>query len=174
MSFEKRKKLADLKADSNALFEHRLAVLLEKKKQVVSSIRDEAIYFLNEQGFSINKSVLVNSPLQVEADYKGSMKIKIVLSDPADSFMGADIILDVDYLKQKFEFTVDLFRQSFDTIWEDDLDKAILDYISQNEKISELNAADINGNYKITLIKSQNQKTEFENISDVLKFVLEM
>lgn len=174
MSFEKRKKLADLKADSKKLFEQRLAALLEKKNKAISSMRDEAVYFLSEQGFSIDKLALVRTPLSVEANYKGSMNILLVFSDPNDSFIGADITLDVDYLKQKFEFSINLNRRSFPNIWEDDLDKAISNYLNQNEQISMLNASDIDGSYKITSISSSNHNTEFINISDLLKFVLEM
>lgn len=172
MSFEKRKKLADLKADCDVIFQHRLEVLQEKKKQVISSMRDEAVYFLVEQGFSVDKLSLVRTPLSVEADYKGSMKIRLVFSDPKDSFMGADITLDVDYLRQKFEFSINLARQSFPHIWEDDLDVAISLYTELHQKLIELDSQDISGNYDITLIKDSPQT--FNCVSDMLKFVLEM
>ncbi|MCQ9124344.1 kinase [Rodentibacter caecimuris] len=170
MSFELRKQLADLKAESDALFKLRLEILQSKKENALFLMKNEAGTFLQSHGFNVVHS-MTNA---LEADYKGSMKIKIKFSDPKDSFIGADITIDVDYLSQSFGFNVNLSRQSFDNIFADDLSVEIAQYQAMVDKLTELNCKDIDGSFEITLIRQNLDKLTFSSISDVLKFVLEM
>ncbi len=170
MSFELRKQLADLKAESDALFEQRLAVLRNKKENAILLMMNEAIAFLQAQGFSVSNTI----PDVVKANYKGSMNIEIRFSDPQDSFIGADITIDVDYLAQSFGFGVNLARAHFASISAGDLLAEISQYQTMVDKLKSLACSDINGSFEITLIKQNLEKLAFSTMTDTLKFVLEM
>ncbi|MFQ1049072.1 kinase [Avibacterium paragallinarum] len=170
MSFELRKQLADLKAECNALFEQRLSVLRDKKENAISLMVDEAVSFLQEQGFT----VINNIPSTIEANYKGSMNIRIQFSDPADSFIGADITIDVDYLNQSYGFSVNLKRAYFNAIQTGDLSTEIMQYQAMIKRLAELGWTDIDGSFEIVLIKQDLNKLTFSSMEEVLAFVLEM
>lgn len=170
MSFELRKQLADLKAECDALFKQRLALLQGKKENAISLMTNEAIAFLQGQGFTVSNLI----PDTIEANYKGSMNIRIQFSDPKDSFVGADITIDVDYLAQSFGFSVNLAREAFNGILSGDLVEEISQYQTRVEKLKLLGCSDIDGSFEITLIKQNLEKLTFSTITDTLKFVLEM
>lgn len=170
MSFELRKQLADLKAETDALFKQRWETLQAKKENALSLMKNEAGAFLQSHGFTVSHS-MTNV---IDANYKGSMKIKIKFSDPKESFIGADITIDVDYLSQSFGFVVNLSRHIFDSILANDLSVEIAQYQAMLNKLNELNCKDIDGSFEITLIRQNLDKLTFSSISDVLKFVLEM
>lgn len=170
MSFELRKQLADLKAECNALFEQRLRVLREKKENAISLMIDEAISFLQAQGFTVSNYF----PNTIEANYKGSMNIRIQFSDPEDSFIGADITIDVDYLSQSYGFGVNLKRAYFNSIQAGDLSAEIMQYQAMITRLTELGWTDIDGSFEIVLIKQDLSKLTFSSMAEVLAFVLEM
>lgn len=171
MSFQQQKQLADQKDINKKLFEIRSQVIDNKKKAVLQTLKNDAIHFLKSLDFSVSAMPEMHT---ISANYKGQMNVNLTFSKPEETFFGADIVVDVDYLKQTFILGVNLTSQSFEHIWDNNLEKAITQYTEQNRLLETLNASDIDGSYQIHLKQENAQFIYFATINDALKHILQI
>lgn len=171
MSFQQQKQLADQKDINKKLFEARSTTLENKVKVVLQTLKNDAVAFLKSLDFSVSAMPEMHT---ISANYKGQMSVNLTFSKPEETFFGADIVVDVDYLKQTFILGVSLTRQSFNHIWDENVEQAITQYAEQNRLLEELNASDIDGTYQIHLKQENAQFIYFSTIHDALKHILQV
>lgn len=171
MSFQLHKKLANLKDSNRKLFEMRSNVIQSKKRLLLQILQDEVKDFLKTLEFSVTAIPEQNTIL---ANYKGQMNIEVKFSNSEEFIFGADILVNVDYLKKEFLLTVNLKRQSFQPILEEDIEQAIEQYTKLNAHLEELDTKDIDGSYKLYLKQNNLQLIPFQNIKEALKKILQI